>query len=894
MFRKNQLSRVIVCAKIITLSMWLAFGAAANVYGDVGQPEEQSNSSIFAMAGNAVSDGPLPQAEPEPLPLTLPTVTLVANPSTITVGSMTTVTAFAMHSDAQPAAGITLFYGSSGAGDAGDFEFYPSTVVTDPNGKAIIGWIGGSITGTATIAAMGIIDSLVVYGTTDVNIVYGAQPSLQNGGFEDWIGQVSPAYWANDNGVNITKSTDAHAGSFSAKVETGAIISQIVQVTPGTDYQFGWWTKTGFAGPDIIGYAKNEWLDSSFSSIMPPATQSITAFSNWTKYGPNTFPAPSNAAYAKIIFESTPGYNMLIDDVIWTPSGITMVTIQPGPANGKDSFVRDTLPSSNFGNDPQLFVVDYSSPSTARTYIEFDLSTIPSNAVIVDANLELFYYVFDHSNQPEVGVYQVAYSWNEMTINWSNQPAFSTASEDVRPLGPATNEFVNWNIKNLVQRWVNSTAVNHGVVLKATSELGTSARLFAKFRSSDWGNASERPRLIVSYSEPNLPALPDLIVKSMIQSPGTLPPKVGDPYVYFDIVIKNQGQARANLRNMKLSLYKNNLSNLVGEMQWSSSSTEYLDPGQEKSILNFTTMQNSDLTQSAGNFTVIANVDSGNVIAESNESNNQLSKQITIAAPALPDLIVKSMIQSPGTPPPKVGDPYVYFDIVIKNQGQARANLRNMKLSLYKNNLSNLVGEWLWPPSNTEYLDPSQELTVQVTTMQNSDLTQTPGTFTVIAYVDSGNVIAESNEGNNQLSKPITIAAPPLPDLIVKSMTWSPTTPAVGDPYVYFNIVIKNQGLARANLRNMKLSLYKTNLSNLVGEMTWSSSSTEYLDPGQEKSILNFTTMQNSDLTRTAGTFTVIAYVDSGNVITESNEGNNQLSKQITIVSTLPVPPGPL
>jgi len=94
-------------------------------------------------------------------------------------------------------------------------------------------------------------------------------------------------------------------------------------------------------------------------------------------------------------------------------------------------------------------------------------------------------------------------------------------------------------------------------------------------------------------------------------------------------------------------------------------------------------------------------------------------------------------------------------------------------------------------------------------------------------------------------------------------------------------------------LRNMKLSLYKTNLSNLVGEMTWSSSSTEYLDPGQEKSILNFTTMQNSDLTRTAGNFTVIAYVDSGNVIAESNEGNNQLSKQISIVGIIPPGPGP-
>jgi len=115
----------------------------------------------------------------------------------------------------------------------------------------------------------------------------------------------------------------------------------------------------------------------------------------------------------------------------------------------------------------------------------------------------------------------------------------------------------------------------------------------------------------------------------------------------------------------------------------------------------------------------------------------------------------------------------------------------------------------------------------------------------------------------------------------------------VGDPYVYFNIVIKNQGQARAYLRNMKLSLYKTNLTNLVGEMQWDPASTAYIDPGQEKSILNFTTMQNSDLTKTTGTFTVIAYVDSGNVIAESNDGNNQLSKQIAIMGIIPPGPGP-
>jgi hypothetical protein len=572
-------------------------------------------------------------AEPDPLPLQGPTITLVANPATITAGSMTKVTAYALHGNAKPAAGVLLSFGSSGAGDAGDFDRYPSAVTTDPDGRAVIGWIGGNTPGKATIAASAGIDGVAVSGETQVGIVYGTQPTLQNGAFEAWIGQVSPAYWANGNVVNVTRSTDAHTGTYSVKVETGAVISQMVKVAPGRDYQFSWWTKTTFAGPAIVGYAKTEWLDSSFSSIGAFPTTFITAFTNWTAYGPNTFIAPPTAAYVRIAFESTPGYDMLIDDAVWTPSGTTTVTIQPGPADGNDSSVRSCEPALNFGNDSELYVVDYES-CTARTYLDFDLSVIPIDAVIVSADLELFYHLHDSDpNLHDVGVHAVGGSWDEGTITWNNQPAFDKVPEDVLPLPRLVSQgpyaFVRWDIKDLVQGWVSLLRPQQGVVVKATAELGRDARLMAAFPSSEWDNCSERPRLIVNYQR--APGLPDLIVKSLSQSPGTPPPQVGDSYVYFDIVLKNQGRTRAYLRNMKLSLYKNNLSNFVGEVLWSPLNTECLDPGQELTVKAIT-MPNSDLTKTAGTFTVIAYVDPGNVIAESDEGNNQLSKPITIAA----------------------------------------------------------------------------------------------------------------------------------------------------------------------------------------------------------------------------------------------------------------------
>lgn len=131
MFTRNSLSGVLLCAIISVLSVWPAFVETATALdGGAGRSDGQGDYISFALMEGIGPAGNEPKIQDAPSPPTLPvvpatpTITLVANPSTIKVSEMTIITVYALHGNAQPAAGVTLFFGSSGAGDAGDFEYY--------------------------------------------------------------------------------------------------------------------------------------------------------------------------------------------------------------------------------------------------------------------------------------------------------------------------------------------------------------------------------------------------------------------------------------------------------------------------------------------------------------------------------------------------------------------------------------------------------------------------------------------------------------------------------------------------------------------------------------------------------------------------------------------------
>ena len=175
--------------------------------------------------------------------------------------------------------------------------------------------------------------------------------------------------------------------------------------------------------------------------------------------------------------------------------------IQPNAAAGKDAMVNQLSPNPDTNYGSETYLKTGGDPGeTLRTYIQFNLNPLPSTAVITSAGLSLWYYdIFPSAEERQLVAYKVTSSWNESLITWNNQPNFSTTVVDTETVpASATNSFITWDVTNLVKSWASGTVTNCGVMLSDS----TGGEGFKVFYSSDWGNASQRPELTITYWDP--------------------------------------------------------------------------------------------------------------------------------------------------------------------------------------------------------------------------------------------------------------------------------------------------------------------------------------------------------------------------------------------------------
>ncbi len=195
------------------------------------------------------------------------------------------------------------------------------------------------------------------------------------------------------------------------------------------------------------------------------------------------------------------------------------LTIQPGPEEGKDSYVSSLIPGMNYGaNDYLSFGQDTFTVSTLgvhranyinyvlRAYLQFDLSELSSAAVIERADLMLFQPIATPiittvgSPGLVIGAFQVTEGWEESSITWNDQPFFSSSPESTITILPMETGWRIWDIASLLQGWVEGSIPNHGVVLKHP---GTNTVISINCYSSDYtGNSALRPKLEITYYVP--------------------------------------------------------------------------------------------------------------------------------------------------------------------------------------------------------------------------------------------------------------------------------------------------------------------------------------------------------------------------------------------------------
>lgn len=151
---------------------------------------------------------------------------------------------------------------------------------------------------------------------------------------------------------------------------------------------------------------------------------------------------------------------------------------------------------ANHGSDTELWV-GRGTLAIDRAYLKFDLSTIPSGATIVEAELILYMSSTDYpSDARELGVYYCANdTWFEGTIMGSNAPAFSSDPTDTVIVDDVWTYY--WTVTSDVSSalWKNKISF----VVKWVTETGMFGDDYTKkFNSKEAG--TNVPVLSIRYS----------------------------------------------------------------------------------------------------------------------------------------------------------------------------------------------------------------------------------------------------------------------------------------------------------------------------------------------------------------------------------------------------------
>jgi len=177
------------------------------------------------------------------------------------------------------------------------------------------------------------------------------------------------------------------------------------------------------------------------------------------------------------------------------------LTIQPDPNDGKDSFTDSYSSNTNRGDELHFSIGNMPGPLIARGYLQFDLTSLPADAVIVSADLKLYQFYTSGTQDFTIAAHRITDTWDENTINWNNQPDYHPMTESTRFVTAGATTWLSWDVSSLLQGWLDASITNYGVVLKDSDEAlgGTYIICYSSDYTDD---PTLRPKLEITYLAP--------------------------------------------------------------------------------------------------------------------------------------------------------------------------------------------------------------------------------------------------------------------------------------------------------------------------------------------------------------------------------------------------------
>ena len=310
-------------------------------------------------------------------------------------------------------------------------------------------------------------------------------------------------YYSVDNNTNIesTKNVSVKIDITSPNItNVASITTNSATITWDTDEEAD--TKVTYdTNPSNLGtlWENNSELTKSHSITLIPLNDNTTYY-----YKVYSTDAAGNTANSTVC-------NFTTSPVL--PGNATAIIQAPSDVN--DNRLRSSTPNDVLNDTVWIDVGRLSPDTNFRDVMWFNLSQLNSTDNIKSATLSLFWYYESRNKSTTVEIYRLG-DWDENCVNWNNRTngvAWNNPGGDwydrnnvaqgntpyaslAFPVGAPDNAYHEFDVTGLVQGYVSGTYGNAGFFIKA-NEVGDS---YIAFRSSDWGNASERPKLVVSYS----------------------------------------------------------------------------------------------------------------------------------------------------------------------------------------------------------------------------------------------------------------------------------------------------------------------------------------------------------------------------------------------------------
>lgn len=276
-----------------------------------------------------------------------------------------------------------------------------------------------------------------------------------------------------------------------------------------------------------------------------------------------------------------------------------------------------------------------------------------------------------------------------------------------------------------------------------------------------------------------------------------------------------------------------------------------------------------------GERTIQVVADPNNFIAELDEADNKAGKQVTISPPAAANLVALSSNLTFDPAKPQDGA-LVTVVATVLNNGAAPATDVVVRIEDVTGSPALLIGT----PRLVDSVLPGETTTVQVT----YDTTGKTGDRKIQLTLDPNNTVAETDETDNVAVATLKVEPPPAPNLVMNAdnIKFSPASPTEGTP-VTITATILNDGL----LKSGKLEVQFFDATN-GGTPTPIGTAQTIPDiaPGASETV-----QVAYDTTGKVGDRTIQVVVDPNNLVTETDETDNEADATLTVTPPSEEPP---